>query len=129
MVCPSDYVFNVVEGEIYMRWCTGCKCHTLVKAVVVCDSKCECSFLEGGENYMDGQTNAQVQADDIHLFRKNIDSVIQSALKLQSKIGRNSGGREISLVVTKLQEGKMWAGKILEAIGSELPAQFQDKAE
>lgn len=65
----------------------------------------------------------------IHNFRKEIDVIIQKGQSLQSEIGREAGGREISLVVTKLQEGKMWAGKILEAIGSELPKEFQDKAE
>lgn len=66
---------------------------------------------------------------DIHALRKQIDAVINAAQNHQNAIGRNPGGREISLVVTKLQEGKMWAGKILEAIGSELPKEFQDKAE
>lgn len=75
-----------------------------------------------------GAMAPKVLPEDIHLFRKNIDSVIQSAQKFQAEIGRNPGGREVSLVVTKLQEAKMWAGKILEALGSELPAQFQDKA-
>ena len=37
-------------------------------------------------------------------------------------------GREIALVYTKLQEAKMWAGKCLEQIGSELPKEFRDKA-
>lgn len=66
---------------------------------------------------------------DIHALRKQIDSVIVAAQNHQATIGRNPGGREVSLVVTKLQEGKMWAGKILEALGSELPKEFQDKAE
>jgi len=34
----------------------------------------------------------------------------------------------MALVITKLQEAKMWAGKVLEAMGSELPVEFQDKA-
>lgn len=67
--------------------------------------------------------------EEVHQLRKKIDAVIQEAQTTQSRIGRDSGGREISLVVTKLQEGKMWAGKILEAMGSELPAQYADKAE
>lgn len=75
------------------------------------------------------QTKTIVTPDDVHLFRKHIDAVIQEAQDYQQAIGRNAGGREISLVVTKLQEGKMWAGKILEAMGSELPAQYRDKAE
>jgi hypothetical protein len=66
---------------------------------------------------------------DIHALRKQIDAVINAAKNHQSEIGRNPGGREISLAVTKLQEAKMWCGKILEELGSELPKEFQDKAE
>lgn len=65
----------------------------------------------------------------VHSLRVEIDKVIQTAQQRQSDIGRADGGREIALVVTKLQEGKMWAGKVLEALGSELPKQFQDKHE
>ncbi len=67
--------------------------------------------------------------EEIHAFRKEIDAVIQKAQTLQNTFGRANGGREISLVVTKLQEGKMWAGKILEAIGSPFPPELADKAE
>lgn len=67
--------------------------------------------------------------DEVHQFRKEIDAVIQKGQLLQAAIGRNAGGREVSLVVTKLQEGKMWAGKILEAFGSPFPAELADKAE
>lgn len=67
--------------------------------------------------------------DKIHELRKHIDAVIQEAKELQSEIGREAGGREIALSVTNLEQGKMWGGKILEALGSELPAQFADKAE
>lgn len=70
-----------------------------------------------------------VAPEAIHTLRKDIDQRIVDAQNFQSEIGRGSGGREISIVVTKLQEAKMWAGKILEAFGSELPAQYQDKAE
>ena len=37
--------------------------------------------------------------------------------------------RALSLVKTKLEEGKMWAGKVFEEMGRELPKQYQDKAE
>jgi hypothetical protein len=66
---------------------------------------------------------------DIHALRKQIDAVINASKNHQTAIGRNAGGREISLAVTKLQEAKMWCGKILEELGSELPKEFQDKAE
>jgi len=77
----------------------------------------------------DQVTNTMPNNEEIHEFRKQIDAVIQRAQLLQSAIGRNNGGREISLVVTKLQEGKMWAGKILEAFGSPFPKELADKAE
>jgi len=65
-----------------------------------------------------------------------VDSCIQEAgrLKLlpnQDVMYADQGKmqREIALVYTKLQEAKMWIGKCLEQIGSELPAEFRDKAE
>lgn len=64
---------------------------------------------------------------EIHQFRKEIDLLIQKA-----EFVRNTNpiyGREISLVHTKLQEAKMWAGKCLERLGSRLPPEFEDKAE
>lgn len=69
------------------------------------------------------------QKVEVKNLRVQIDKNIQEAQTLADAIGRGSGGREISLVITKLQEGKMWAGKILEALGSELPKEFRDKAE
>ena len=69
----------------------------------------------------------QVNVEDLHTFRQQIDEMIQSAKRmLDSRPAK--GGREIALVHTKLQEAKMWAGKILEELGSELPKEFQDKA-
>ena len=37
--------------------------------------------------------------------------------------------RRMQIVHNKLVEAKMWLGKCLEAAGSELPKEFQDKAE
>lgn len=69
----------------------------------------------------------EVNTEDIHEFRKQIDAIIQSAKRMiDSKPAK--AGREVALVHTKLQEAKMWAGKILEEIGSELPEPFRDKA-
>ena len=71
----------------------------------------------------------EVTQEEIHDFRKDIDTIIILSQDLQKVIGRNPGGREISLVVTKLQEGKMWAGKILESMGAPFPKELADKAE
>lgn len=70
-----------------------------------------------------------VSQEQIHDFRKEIDAVIKKGETLQRAIGREAGGREISLVVTKLQEGKMWAGKILEAFGAPFPKELRDEVE
>jgi len=61
-------------------------------------------------------------SEEIHAFRKEIDALIQYASNLPLS-------REMSLVKTKLQEAKMWAGKVLETMGSELPEEYQDRAE
>ena len=66
--------------------------------------------------------------DRIHDFRKQIDATIQEAEVIIKDLAGAQGVREAALVKTKLQEAKMWAGKILEELGSELPTQYQDKA-
>lgn len=65
--------------------------------------------------------------DLVHGLRKATDSVI-----VQVKESKNilpKGQRELALAYTKLQEAKMWLGKVLEELGSELPKEYQDKAE
>jgi hypothetical protein len=69
--------------------------------------------------------------EDIHNFRKEIDACIKKgkAFGYFIESGSTKGKRENALVITKLQEAKMWAGKILEEVGSELPEEYRDKAE
>lgn len=68
--------------------------------------------------------------DEIHKFRQSIDECIQYAEKdLNPSALQKPYVREMSLVRTKLQEAKMWAGQCLAKLGSELPAEFQDKAD
>ena len=67
--------------------------------------------------------------EKIHDLRKEIDRVIKLTQLLRLEIDRGNGGREISLAFTKLQEGKMWAGKVLEALGSKFPAKYRDEAQ
>lgn len=62
-----------------------------------------------------------------HELRKQIDACIQDARSYAQELGRSNGGRELSLVITKLQEAKMWGGKILEELGSKLPEEFRDE--
>ena len=76
---------------------------------------------------MGEQTPLEVNHDDLHQFRRQIDALIGTArYMIDSK--PEKGVRELSLVRTKLQEAKMWCGKVLEEIGSELPREFRDKA-
>ena len=69
--------------------------------------------------------SSDITPEELHSFRKEIDALIQKARACQTI----SMSREMALVHTKLQEAKMWVGKCLEALGSELPKEFQDKAE
>lgn len=59
---------------------------------------------------------------DVHKLRVQIDSVLKN---LQNNFSMD---RELALVKTKLQEAKMWAGKELEVLGSELPKEYRDEA-
>ena len=76
---------------------------------------------------MGEQTPLMVNITDIHEFRRQIDASIQ-IVNFMIATHPEKGARELSLVRTKLQEAKMWAGKVLEEIGSELPAEYRDKA-
>ena len=64
--------------------------------------------------------------ESLHNFRKQIDACIKESEALRVPI-QGAGARELALVRTKLQEAKMWAGKVLEARGSELPAEYRDE--
>lgn len=55
-------------------------------------------------------------------LRRHIDACTQEV----DKVGQS---RALSLVKTKLEEAKMWAGKHFEELGRELPKEYQDKAE
>ncbi len=84
------------------------------------------------ESTTGGQTIGEMLPEQkLHDLRKKIDANIQYAQSLgnDSRKEYQQFFREISLVITRLQEGKMWAGKCLEALGSPFPKEFQDKAE
>ena len=69
-----------------------------------------------------------VNNEDIHEWRRQLDAQIQCAERMLAS-RPEKGARELALVRTKLQEAKMWAGKILEELGSPFPAELADKAE
>ena len=75
---------------------------------------------------MDDQS---VEQRALHDLRKEIDALIQRVGELKNREVFKDAGRELSLSYTHLQEGKMWLGQALGQLGSELPAQFADKAE
>ena len=64
--------------------------------------------------------------ESMHELRRSIDALIEWTAEIKGN-SRNYG-REMALVHTKLQEAKMWAGKCLEKLGSELPEEYRDKA-
>lgn len=70
--------------------------------------------------------------EDIHNFRKEIDANIKKAQEFaKANFGETMGvtaKRENALVITKLQEAKMWAGKILEEMNAPFPEKLRDEA-
>ena len=67
----------------------------------------------------------------VHGLRKHVDACIVEVEFLTTKIKDGSvvgAGREAAIVKTKLQEAKMWLGKVLEEMGSELLHEFRDSS-
>ena len=71
----------------------------------------------------------------IHTLRQQIDAAIKAVGELKNEpnkeqlfFDQGKVQREVALTYTKLQEAKMWLGKCLEELGSELPAQYRDEA-
>ena len=61
-------------------------------------------------------------------IRVAIDQITKSAQGVSNNvIKRSAGGREYSLAITKLEEGKMWLGKALGEFGSSIPDEFKDE--
>ena len=68
------------------------------------------------------------QEEKVHDARQQVDRVLQYVLLQKNDTRYTKGQREYVLSYTKLQEAKMWLGKVLEELGSELPAQYRDEA-
>lgn len=75
-------------------------------------------------------TREMFPEEKMHDIRVKIDAIIKYVgfVKNDQRPAYSKGKRELSLVYTKLQEAKMWTGKVLEELGSELPAEFRDEA-
>ena len=69
-------------------------------------------------------STADVNTHIIGKIRENrvfIDGVTKNVEILRSLENEGKGGREFSLVITKLEEAKMWLGKVLGKLGLSLP--------
>lgn len=71
--------------------------------------------------------------EELHALRKQIDACQQMiAEDKQTHVEQPKYSaiyhQAFFLADTKLKEAKMWVGKMLEGLGSELPAEFRDKA-
>lgn len=66
--------------------------------------------------------------DGTKALRVSIDACIKQAKALAESVNRGPGGRETALAITKLQEAKMWCGKVLEELGHKLPEEYRDEA-
>jgi hypothetical protein len=69
----------------------------------------------------------------IDTFRQEVDAVIKKCEEIQRMLSSGTTPnpelmRCLALVRTNLQQGKMWGGKCLEAMGSQLPIEFRDEA-
>ena len=60
-------------------------------------------------------------------LRKKVDAIME---EVKAAIERVPMGKaEMTLSWRKLQEGKMWLGKVLEEMGSPFPPELADKAD
>lgn len=64
----------------------------------------------------------KTKEEAVKQLRRHIDASIH-------EVDTVGSSRALSLVKTKLEEAKMWAGKVFEEMGRELPKEYQDKAE
>lgn len=93
------------------------------------------NLMETVEKY-EGESNQPANLyTALKQLRKRIDAITSDTQMYRSwnpqevNPGDKTAVREMSLAITKLEEAKMWLGKALGALGSELPAQYADKAE
>lgn len=68
---------------------------------------------------------------ELHFYRAQIDACIKAAEEdlRTDESDRPNYKREMSLVRTKLQEAKMWAGKCLEVLGAPFPEELRDEGQ
>jgi hypothetical protein len=60
--------------------------------------------------------------------RLAIDKNFRDVASLRKIENEGKAAREFSLVITKLEEAKMWLGKALGELGQQLPKEFRDES-
>jgi len=74
--------------------------------------------------------NKEKNKMDIHELRKRIDELVYAVEQIENnEVMSKEEPRLRSLVKTKLQEAKMWAGQILGAQSKPLPKEYRDFCE
>lgn len=73
------------------------------------------------------------QRDDLvemlHALRVQIDGSIKEVARLTAEPAGYLGATQLNMVYTKLIEAKMWAGKVIEALGdTQYPEHLKDEA-
>lgn len=82
-----------------------------------------------------GEEEKSVNTSEVKALRLDIAECTRTAADLlkrtpdgpQSEHSIGEYRRAVALSRTKLQEAKMWLGKALEAMGSELPEEYRDE--
>lgn len=73
-------------------------------------------------------TQTQAKVKDLRVMVDSCIKYIETDLSTYINYDSPQGNRELAIVKTKLQEAKMWAGKILEVQGHLLPEEYRDEA-
>jgi len=73
-------------------------------------------------------TREMTPIEQIKRNRVNMDIGLKNLKRLNARLDRGDGAREVALAKTKLEEARMWLGKALGALGRKLPEAFRDEA-
>ena len=73
-------------------------------------------------------TREMTPIEQIKRNRVNMDIGLKNLKRLNARLDREDGAREVALAKTKLEEARMWLGKALGALGRKLPEAFRDEA-
>lgn len=63
----------------------------------------------------------------IKRLRQDMDLTLKTMAHIQGKLSANEGLREWALVITNMQQSRLWTGAALEKLGLELPEEYADK--